>query len=109
MIVEEIKEEESNANNVTTDTFIQPPFMTNTPREKTEVENDRKISPDSLTETIKGFNKLTLDSTINDSAYYHSKTMSPKAIHWYLRTLVMETKEKSLILTLPKEIPNTNY
>ena len=51
-----------------TETFIQTPITTNTPREKTDVENERRISSDSLIETIQGFNKLTLDSTINDSA-----------------------------------------
>ena len=53
---------------MTTDPFIQPPVTDNTPREKAEVENERLISSDSLTEKIKVFNKLTLDSTINDSA-----------------------------------------
>ena len=65
------EEEERNANNVTMDTFIQPPVTTNTPREKTDVDNERRIYSDSLIETIKGFNKLTLDPTINDSADDH--------------------------------------
>ena len=44
MIEAETAEEERNANNVTTDTFIHPPVMTITPREKTDVTNERQIS-----------------------------------------------------------------
>ena len=54
------------------DTFIRPPATINTPRETTDVANKRQISLDSLAETIKGFNRLTLDSTINDYADDHS-------------------------------------
>ena len=57
---------------MTTDTFIQPPVTTNTQREKTKVANERRISLGSLTEMLKGFNRLTLQSTINDSADDHS-------------------------------------
>ena len=57
---------------MTTDTFIQTPATTNTPREKTDVENERQIYSDSLTETLKGFNRLTLQSTINNYADDHS-------------------------------------
>ena len=60
------------ANKVTTDTFIQPLITTNAPREKTDITNERQISSDSLTETLKLFNRLTLQSTINNSAYDHS-------------------------------------
>ena len=72
MIVSETEEEECNANNVTIDTFIQTPVTTNTPREKTDVANERQIYSESLTETLKGFNRLTLQSTINNSAFDHS-------------------------------------
>ena len=58
---------------MTTDTFIYPPITPNAPREKKDVENESQISSDSLTETIKGFNRLTLQSTINDSADDHLK------------------------------------
>ena len=68
----ETEDEERNASDVTTDTFIQPPVTTNTPREKTDVANERRISSDSPTVTIKGFNILTLQSTINNSADDHS-------------------------------------
>ena len=51
-IMEETEEEECdakrNANNVTMDTFIQFPVTTNTPRKKTNVTNERKISLDSM-------------------------------------------------------------
>ena len=74
-IVAEIEDEEQyskrNANNLTTDTFIQPPVTTNTQRDKTKVANERRISLGSLTEMLKGFNRLTLQSTINDSADDH--------------------------------------
>ena len=36
-------------------------------------QNERQISSNILAETIKVFKGLTLDSTINDSAYYHSE------------------------------------
>ena len=54
------------------DTFIQTPVTTNTPREKIDVASERRNSSDSLTETLTIFNRLTLQSTINDSADDHS-------------------------------------
>ena len=57
---------------MTTDTFIQPPATTNTPREKTDITNEWRTYSDSLTETLKGFNRLTIQSTIKDSADDHS-------------------------------------
>ena len=57
-----------NSNNVTMDTFIQSPVTTNTPRKKTDVPNERRISSDILAETIKIFNILTLQSTTNNYA-----------------------------------------
>ena len=56
-----------NTNNATIETFIQSPVTTNTPRNKIDVSIERSISSDSLTETLKGFNRLTLQSTIIDS------------------------------------------
>ena len=76
----EERDAKRNANNVTTDTFIQSPVTTNTPRKKTDVPNERQISSDSLTETTKGFNILTLQSTSNYYAYYHSEKITPKAM-----------------------------
>ena len=67
------------------DNFIQSPVMTNTPRRKTEFPNERRISLDKLEETLKGFNRLTLQSTINDYADYHSDKndaeRDPKSYH----------------------------
>ena len=40
-IMEATEDEEHNANNVTTDTFIPTPSTTNAPREKTDVANQR--------------------------------------------------------------------
>ena len=75
-ILEETEDEERNANNVSTDTFVQPPVTTNAPREKKDVENERRIALEILTETIKGFNGQRIIQT----------KMSPKAIkkgiHW---------------------------
>ena len=56
---------------MTMDNFIQSPVTDSTPRKKTNVPNERQISSDSLEETIKGFTRLTLQSTINDSSDYH--------------------------------------
>ena len=57
---------------MTTDTFICSPVTTNAPRKKTDVPNERQISLDSLTETTKELNRLTLQLTSNNSEYYHS-------------------------------------
>ena len=79
----ETKEEEHdakrNSNHVTMDTFIQSPVMTNTPRKIANVPNERQISSEFLAETIKGFKGLTLQSTINDSSYYHSDVNDAKS------------------------------
>ena len=75
----ETEEEERNTNNVTMDTFIHPPVTTNAPREKADVANEKRISLDCLTETIKGFNRLTLQSTINDYANDHSNKNVPES------------------------------
>ena len=54
------------------DNSIQSPLTTNKPKDKTDVPNERQISLDILVETLKGFNILTLQSTISDSADDHS-------------------------------------
>ena len=54
------------------DTLCQYPVTTNTKRRNTHVTNERRISSDILVKTMKGFNELTLQSKINDSAYYNS-------------------------------------
>ena len=55
------------------DNFCQSPVTTNIQGKVENVQNERRISSDILAETMKGFKGLTLDSTINDSAYYHSE------------------------------------
>ena len=76
-IVAETEKEERDAkrnpDNVTMDTFIQSTVTTNTSRKKTNVPNEKRISLESLAETIKGFNIFTLQSTIKNSADYHSE------------------------------------
>ena len=55
------------------DTFFHPsPVTTNTQGEIANVTNERWISSEIIKEKIKGFNGLTIQSTINDSAYYDS-------------------------------------
>ena len=49
----EERDAKNNSNNMTTDTFIQPPITTNTPREITSIAKERQISSDNLIETIK--------------------------------------------------------
>ena len=77
-VMEETEEEELdakfNANNVTMDNFFQQsPVTTNTQEEIASVKNERLISSGILSEKIKVFNGLTIQSTINDSAYYNSE------------------------------------
>ena len=70
---EEERDAELNSNNVTMDTFFhQSPVTTNTQGEITNMTNERRISLEILAETIKGYNGLTIQSTINDSEYYDS-------------------------------------
>ena len=84
MIVADYKYEERdtkcNSNNVTMDTFIRSPVTTNIPREKTDVLNVRRILSGSLTETLRGFNILTLQSTINYSADAESDPKSNQVV-----------------------------
>ena len=53
--------------------FTQSHGTTNTQREIANITNERRISTNILVEKIKGFNELTIQSTINDSAYYDSE------------------------------------
>ena len=59
------------------DNFCQSHVTTNTQRENanTIFTNERRNTLDMLAETLKG---LTLDSTINDSAYYNSDKSDAK-------------------------------
>ena len=49
---EEERDSECNANNVTIDTFIRPPVMTNTQRKFANFRNETQICLDILAETI---------------------------------------------------------
>ena len=62
-----------NANNITVDNFSQSPVTTNTQGRIANVTNERQISSDILADTIKVFKGLTLQSIINNSAYYNSE------------------------------------
>ena len=71
---EEERDAKRNANNVAMDTFFtQSHGTTNTQREIANITNERRISSNILLEKIKGFNELTIQSTINDSVYYDSE------------------------------------
>ena len=70
---EEELDAKRNSNNVTINTFCQSPVMTNTQGKIANVPNERQIYSGIQAETLKGFNGLTLQSTINNSAYYHSE------------------------------------
>ena len=106
MIVSETKEEECNPNNVTIETFIQPTDTTSTPIEQIDIANQKRISSESLTETMKGFNRLTLQLTINDSAFGCSNKnvtkIYPKSDQYVPTHTSDKKKRKSLMLTLPK-------
>ena len=76
-VMAETEEEERNVkhntNNVDMDTFCQSPVTTNIQRNIASVPNERQMLSEILAETIKGFKRLTLQSTIKDSAYYNSE------------------------------------
>ena len=63
------------------DTFFnQSPARINTQKKNANVTNERQISSKILAETIKEFNGLRIQSTINDYAYYDPENMTPKSI-----------------------------
>ena len=102
-IVAETEDEEwdakCNDNNLTTDTFIQPPVTTNTPREKTDVANERRVSSGSLT---KGLKLLLIDASINNQQFcrwsfkpkYCRKRYKKRSIgrysHWWQKEMLTE-------------------
>ena len=63
-VTEETEEEERNVNNSTIDNFCQYLVPTNTQIKNANVPNERRIYSDILSEMIKGFKGLTLQSTI---------------------------------------------
>ena len=69
---EEERDAERNSNNVTMDHLChQYPVTTNTQGEIANVKNERRIYLGILAESIKGFNGLAFQSTINDYEYYN--------------------------------------
>ena len=71
---EEERDAKRNTNNMTMDTLCHwYPVITNTQGKITNVTNARSISSDILAETIKGFNGLMIQSTINYYVYYNSE------------------------------------
>ena len=90
------------------DTFIQPPIMTNTPREKTDVSNERRISSDSLTEILKGFNRLTFQSTINNYADDHSKINVAKSDTETKQVVATHTSDRKKIKVTATNNTNGN-
>ena len=54
-------------------TLCQSPVTTNTQGNISNLPNERQISSNIMVETIKVFKGLTLQSTIDYSAYYHSE------------------------------------
>ena len=93
--------------------IMSPPITTNTQGEISNVTNEKRISSEILTETIKGFNGLTIQSTINDSENYDSEEddaeSDPNSNPRVSTHTSNRKKIKSLILTLPMEILRTNY
>ena len=83
---------------MTMDNFIQSPITTNTPRETIYVTNERRISLDSLKETLKGFNTLTLQSTISNSADDHSEKNDAKSDQ-VVATYTGDGNERKIIAT----------
>ena len=71
-VMAETEEEERNNNNVTMVTFCHSLATTNTQRKNSEIPNEWRTASGFLAETIKGYKRLTLHSTINDSEYYSS-------------------------------------
>ena len=65
---EEERNAKHNADNVTMDTFYQPPVTTYTQRNISNITDERNISSEFLAEPIKGFKGLTLQSTISNFA-----------------------------------------
>ena len=109
---EEERDAKYNANNAAMDNFIQSPVRTKTPRNIAKVQNERQIYSDSLAETINGFKRLTLQSTINDSADYHSDENDAESdlnSDQLVDTHTSDGKKKTLILRVPTEILHTNY
>ena len=64
--------EKCNGNNITTDTLFQSPVAMNEQKKDANMTYQRQIASVILAETTKYFKGCTIQSTINDSAYYDS-------------------------------------
>ena len=95
------------------DTFCQSPVPTNTQENITNVPNERQIYSNILVEMIKEFKGLTLQSTINDYAYYHSEenySESDPNSNPKLATHTSDRKKRKLTDTdTTTEIIHTNH
>ena len=90
-------------------TFIHSPVTTNIPRKKTDVTNERQISSDILAETIKRFNILTLQSTINDSVFYHSDQNDAKSDPKSDQVVANRTSDGNERKVTPTDTTKGNY
>ena len=69
-----------NANNLITDTFIQSPVTTNTPRNKTNVPNEKRLSLNSLVETINDLIDWHFNQKSTILQIIIQKKMTPKVV-----------------------------
>ena len=90
------------------DNFIQSPVTTNKPRKKKNVPNERRISSDILAEMIKVFNRLTLQSTINNSSDYHSEKNDAKSDPKIDQVVATHTSDKNKIKVTDTDTTDRN-
>ena len=91
------------------DTFCQSPVTTNKQGNTANVPNEKQISSDILEETIKGFKILTLQSTINDSAYNNSEEDDTESYPNSDPKVATHTSEGNKIKFTDTETTNGNY
>ena len=112
-VMKETEEEECdakfNANNVNMYNFIQSPVTINAPRRIANVPNERQISLDILAETIKGFKGLTLQSTINNTAYYHSDKNDAESDPKIYQVVATHTSDRNKIKFTDTDTTNENF
>ena len=102
--MEETEEEERDAkrssNNLNMDTFFNhSPVTSNKQRKNANKTNEGRIYSNILAETLKVFNKLTIQSTINNSAYYDSEeddNESDPKIEYLLVTHTSDGNERKI-------------
>ena len=113
IVMAEMEEEECdakrNTNNLTMDTFIQSPVATNTQRKIANVPNERQISSNILAETIKGFKRLTLQSKIKNSVYYHSDKNNAESDPKSDQVVATHTSDRKKRKVTDADTTNGNY